>query len=366
MPDRAMRVPASGDAIPTELLTRVLCADAPGAAVVGATVTGGSDGTSSRRALRISYNAAGARAALPEHVFVKSAATLQQRLIIGLTGVTAGEAVFFNELRHLVDLRSPSAYYAASDGRRLRSMVVMEDLAAQGWSFPVPMETRMTEGDAHEIIEQLATYHAAFWNGRQGRAALMKLPTPLTFQQRLNNRTGYRYLFRRGLNASRDLMSARLWNRRDEIWRTAMRSLELNQRGPQTLLHQDLHPGNWLRDPDGHLGLYDWQCVAHGSWALDYSYAIGLCLERDDRHAWERALLGRYLELLAAHGVPDVPGFDEAFAAYRGQIFHAALFLVPIIGMPSFLDEVQDRAYAEAAISRCLQTIDDLAALDAL
>lgn len=365
MSRRAVRVPLSGDAIPRALLTSALCANAPGTHVTGVNVSGGSDGTSSRRALQVSYNVIDSQVALPERVFIKSAATLQQRLLIGLTGITAGETVFFNELRHLVQLRSPSAYYAASDGLRLRSMVIMEDLAAQGWSFPTPMTERITEEDALDIIDQLATYHAAFWEGRQGGEALAKLPTPFVFQRRLNRRLGYQYFFGRGLKASRELMPAALRCRRDELWGAAMRSLQFNSAGPQTLLHQDLHPGNWLRDPSGRLGLYDWQCVARGNWALDYSYAIGLCLEREDRQAWEGDLLARYLELLKARGVMNVPTFADAHVAYRAQILHAALFLVPIIGMPSFLDEVQDREYAKAAISRCLYAVHDLSALDA-
>ena len=34
-----------------------------------------------------------------------------------------------------------------------------------------------------------------------------------------------------------------------------MRALHLNSSGTPTLLHQDVHQGNWLRDPDGRMGL---------------------------------------------------------------------------------------------------------------
>lgn len=69
-------------------------------------------------------------------------------------------------------------------------------------------------------------------------------------------------------------MPSELIDRDAEVWPAVMRSLALNVAGPRTPLHQDVHPGNWLKDPSGRMGLYDWQCVGVGGWALDYSYAL--------------------------------------------------------------------------------------------
>ena len=55
------RVPPSAEALTAEWLTAALCREVPGAAVVDVEVFGGSDGTSSRRAVRVVYNQAGAR-----------------------------------------------------------------------------------------------------------------------------------------------------------------------------------------------------------------------------------------------------------------------------------------------------------------
>src|SRR3989442_2574692 len=132
----------------------------------------------------------------------------------------------------------------------------MEDLAARGWTFPDPMDDSVSERDAADMIDQMATYHAAFWRGHGNGDALDRLPSALEFQQRLNARAGFARRFRRGLERSREVIPAALWRRRDEIWPAVMRSLELNVRGPQTLLHQDVHQSNWLRDPEGRIGLY--------------------------------------------------------------------------------------------------------------
>ena len=86
-------VPPSASALTTEWLTAVLCRQTPDATVTAYEVVGGSDGTSSRRALRVSYNAAGQQAGLPTRLFMKSAASFQSRLMLGLGGVTESETI---------------------------------------------------------------------------------------------------------------------------------------------------------------------------------------------------------------------------------------------------------------------------------
>jgi thiamine kinase-like enzyme len=54
-------------------------------------------------------------------------------------------------------------------------------------------------------------------------------------------------------------MPAALYRRKDEILPATMRALHMNSTGTLTVLHQDGHQGNWLRDADGRMGLFDWQ-----------------------------------------------------------------------------------------------------------
>ena len=60
------------------------------------------------------------------------------------------------------------------------------------------------------------------------------------------------------------------------------------------------------------MGQYDWQCVARGHWALDYSYALAGALDTHDRREWQEDLLRFYLQHLHDDGVTPVPTFDEA------------------------------------------------------
>lgn len=356
--------PASAERLTAEWLTGALCADVPGASVTGFEIAGGSDGTSSRRVLRVTYNEVGTAAGLPAAVFTKASAGLGTRILLGLSGITTGEATFFNELRPHVDLRSPSGYYAVADERTCRSIVLMEDLSASGWTFPDPLADVVSEADATDMVEQLANYHAAFWNGGRAPEALRRLPTSLRFQQRLNERSGFARQFERGVTRSKRHLPSRLVTRRDELWPAVMRSLERNGEGPVTLLHQDLHHGNWLRDPEGRMGLYDWQCVARGGWAMDVAYALIVPLDPADRRAWQEDLVRHYLVLLQDRGVPDVPSFIEAWADVRRQPMHAFAFGLFTNGQPRFAPELQPRDYTLRCIERLGMAVQEWESLD--
>jgi aminoglycoside phosphotransferase (APT) family kinase protein len=87
-----------------------------------------------------------------------------------------------------------------------------------------------------------------------------------------------------------------VYARRAEVHPALMRSQQLNVSvGPQTYLHGDVHPGNWYVTGDGRLGLYDWQLSVRGGPARDLAYALSTHLSIEQRRAWERDLLDRYL-----------------------------------------------------------------------
>ncbi|SNR82674.1 Phosphotransferase enzyme family protein [Haloechinothrix alba] len=359
-------VPPSAESITPDWLTAVLCHDVPGAEVVEVRVTGGDDGTSSRRRLSIVYNEAGVAAGLPETVFTKSTATFASRMLLGLTEIVEGETLFYTRARPGLRLRSPRAYYAGYDPMSYRSLVVLDDLSAMGWTFPDPMLNPVTRHDAEDMVRELATYHAAFWESPRLSADLGKLRGTYEWQDNLNRRVGFARRTRVGFRRAMDVLPPELRARGAEVFPGFMRSLELHRRGPRTLLHQDVHLGNWLRDADGGMGLYDWQCVAQGHWALDYSYALACGLAPEDRRAWEEELLELYLEQLKASGVAEPPTFDEAWLAYRQQPLHGLVFGLFTLGGSRIEPELQPRDYTLFAIERIARFVADAGTLDAI
>jgi hypothetical protein len=280
-----------------------------------------------------------------------------------LSNVTDSETIFYRDLRPRLDrLRSPRAFHAACDTRTCRSIVLMDDLAAQGWSFPDPMRETLSRRDAEDMVDQMAYYHAAFWDRSD---QLASLPTAELFQERLNG-VGLLRRARVGIERGRSAMSASLWRRKDELLPATMRSLRLNSQHTPTLLHQDVHQGNWLRDPEGRMGLYDWQPVAKGEWALDFSYAMAVNLTVEDRRAWERELVERYLWRLGEEGVAQQPTFDEAWLSYRQQPFHVVIFAAFTIGAGRLQPDMQPMDYMQRCWERITSFVDDHDSLDAV
>jgi hypothetical protein len=359
-------IPASASLMTNEWLSAALCRGVPGATVVNFTVRGGSDGTSSRRALEVSYNDAGTRAGLPTRLFTKSASSFQSRLMLVAGGVTEGETIFYRDIRPQLDrLRSPWSHHAAFDEKSLRSIVVMDDLTAEGWTFPDPMFDSISRQDAEDMVDQMAYYHATFWGDERLSKEYGRLPTTYAFQDRLN-RVGLLKAARRGLERIQAVTPPKIYRRRDELIPATMRALHLNSSGTHTLLHQDVHQGNWLRDPDGRMGLYDWQAVAKGEWALDFAYAMAVNLSPANRRAWERDLLERYIWRLAEEGVGRPPTFDEAWLKYRQQPFHVVIFSLFTVGAGRFQPDMQPRDYMDRCWERIAIFLDDHDSLDAL
>jgi hypothetical protein len=363
--DRPGAVPPRAEVVTTAWLTEVLCAGVAGAAVTDVEILGGSDGTSSRRALRVTYNAAGEAAGLPTRLFSKAAAGLFSRILLGLTDIAEGEALFYNLARPTLELRSPRAFHAAFDPRSRRSFVLLEDLSVAGWTFPDPQDNPVTRADAEDMVAELAAYHAAFWGSPRFATDLAALKPARRWQDDLDRRASFRSRTLRGFDRAREVLSEEMTSRREELYPAFHHALDLHAQSSETLLHQDLHLGNWLRDGDGRMGLYDWQCVARGSWALDYSYALAGALEPADRREWEEDLLRTYLARLSDAHVA-APSYDAAWLAYRQQPMHAFAFGLFTLGGSRFEPELQPRDYTLAAIGRIGQFLDDHLTLDAL
>jgi hypothetical protein len=112
---------------------------------------------------------------------------------------------------------------------------------------------------------------------------------------------------------------------------------------PLTLSHGDTHLGNLYVNADGTPGFLDAQ-PRRAPWVKDLAYHIVSALDVEDRRAWERPLLARYLRRLAQHGVSDAPSFEEAWADFRAELDYG-LFIF-MINESHFQREEVNTAYA--------------------
>jgi Phosphotransferase enzyme family len=359
------RVPRSADELTPEWLTAALCAGVPGARVTAVRLGAGHSGSSSRCGLTVTYNEAGTEAGLPTALFTKSAPGFQTRLVLGVGRMGEGECTYYQHIRSQLQINSPIGYYAAFDPRTFCSMIVLEDVSVtRGATFGNALQA-VTRAEAEDMVSQLAVYHGAYWNSPAFSGELAQVRTAEAVQEWLNPVSGFRRRTLSGLKKSHAVVPPSLANAGEEIWTAFMKSLALHRDQPQTLLHEDVHPGNWYRDGDGRMGLYDWQALARGHWALDYSYAMVAALRTEDRRAWEKELLERYVEELATHGGGPL-SFEEAWGGYRQQPLHGLVYWLYTIGRSRFEPELQKDEYSLAIIERFAAMMDDHGTLAAL
>ncbi len=360
------QAPPSPSALTPGWLTHALCRATPGASVVDFEVGEGSDGTSARRALRVTYNDAGREAGLPTALYTKSSPSLATRIFCGLNRLATIETEFYLRVRPELDIETPRAYHGVYDEPSGRALLLMEDIAVtRGATFADPTVTRVDRANAERMVTVMAGYHGPLWEDPRLDGEFFWLRRSEDFQRRLNEMMGFRRMFHNGLKRSRDFLPAEVVAREDRMWGALEASLELRARAPQTLLHQDVHARNWYFDADGHIGVYDWQANAKGLWAVDVAYALSCGLETDDRRAWERELLALYLDRLAANGGKP-PSFEEAWLAYRQQMVHGLGFWLGTIGVTALQPELQPREVCVENIRRMGRAVADLDTLEAL
>lgn len=269
------------------------------------------------------------------------------RLALSALGALDSEARLFDSGVRL-PVESPAPYAAATDRRRLATVVVMEDVTLRG-ARPNVATVSLTPAAVRDGLRGLAGLHAAFWDRplpaslrflRPWRLGVGWAPVSwlsLTWALRRLRAGGFAGPLPPGLDAS-------TLERRFRAWAATAAA------GPQTLLHGDPHPGNTYALPSGATGFYDWQLVRTGNWSHDVGYFLVSSLGVADRRAHERELLGGYLEELGKGGVV-APGFATAWALYRQT---------PAFGLGSWLHTFSGRGFQPVEV--CLATIDRFAA----
>jgi hypothetical protein len=338
-------------------LTSVLAAEFPAARIVSIADRGGTSGTTDRRSLAVTWNAAGADAGLPERLFVKGTSrSRKNRTMVAALAMALQEVRFYEQVRPYVGDIAPRAYHARA-GHGARFLLVLEDLGASG-ATPLGAEQPVTLEHARGVIDAFAQLHARFWRSPRLERELA-WATPMVERPGFALLAGqFRRVRRRFLDeaAGRPLTPSivrmlRLLNERD---RDVYRSWS---DGPQTLVHGDPHMGNTYARSDGRAGLLDWQVVFRTRGVREISYCLVPGLDTALRRTHERGLLGRYLDGLAAAGVKDPPRFEEAWADYR-FFAHDAWDSVALTILWAGLHppDALERAYR-----RCCAAVEDLA-----
>jgi thiamine kinase-like enzyme len=359
-------VPPTPEHLTDEWLTLALCRGVPGARVLNHELGPRSDGTSSRRTLRVEFDDTGREAGLTDWLFTKSGPGYLTRLVSAAVGLGAIESGFYAQIRPELVIEAPTAQYCAYDAKTNRHLLIIDNvLHTRGAHFGNILTRRLGREQAEQVVDTLATLHAQFWNAPLHKRFGDWLLDSHQWMARLNVTIDAPKRILVGFARAREVIPPGLCRRRKEVPAALMRSLKINLAGPQTLLHGDVHPGNWYVTGDNRIGLYDWQCVVRGGWARDVAYALSTHLTVENRRAWERDLVARYCARLAEAGC-RVPNAQESFLAYRQQMLHAMFMWLVTIGRYSLQPEMQPKDVTLESVRRTCQAADDLDSLEAI
>lgn len=351
--------PWRAEAVSPAWLSPVLCAGIEGAEVTMVHVEDASAGSSVRKRVRVAYNTAGERAGLQTKFFAKTTPTVLTRLT---SGPSAGqEEKFFALVRPEIPIETPVHRVSVHDRISGRSFHLFEDLVATEAAVFCDYRTQFSRVEIDAAFDLLATLHGRFFADPALTDALSWAPSYETFFAALA-RSGNRAGHDQAMIEARHVIPDGVLASAERLWPAAIESLADHGAGPRTLIHSDVHPGNWYVTGRGEPGLCDWQCIAQGHWARDIAYAMSAMLDITQRREWERDLLAHYLTRLHHHGGPRV-AFDDAWALYRRQLPVALLMWTPTLCHPPTMPDMQPAAVSLEMIRRITTAIDDLGGL---
>jgi aminoglycoside phosphotransferase (APT) family kinase protein len=356
-------VPCAPYAITPEWLTAAICGETPGAAVTSVSIERASAGTHARHRLRVTYNEAGNRAGLPSSIFTKSLPSIVTRMVAGFNGHARIEGGFYSEVRPLLDIEAPVCYYSTYDKQTFAAVHLLEDLVDTKAAKFCGHKTHVSRAMAEDMVDLLAALHGRFYADPALSERYRWLAHYPNWFRIGAQKMRTEFYTGKALDAAAHVVPAALMSRRAEVWPATMRALAVHENEPGVFLHSDVHIGNWYQTGAGRMGLCDWQCPSRGHWSRDLSYALSAALKPEDRRAWERDLVARYLDRLAERCGARLD-FDRSFTQYRQQMLHALAMWTITLRHSPLLPSMQTEAMTLAMIERIAIAIVDLESMD--
>lgn len=298
-------------------------------------------GTSSKLRFELRY-ASGGDGGLPPRMLVKGGFAAHSDMFLAMHRT---EMRFYRDIAPGAAFDTPKCFAAAEDPENGRTVVLLEDLAER----PVRWLDALEPLAWHEVaafLDALADFAAQHWGSTGGKGG-----GPLDWVVDSYSGEARDYIDHyldpeRWLSFMRLPRCAALPRRFHDRGAMARALSALSRRlavQRMTLAHGDTHLGNLYINADGSPGFLDAQ-PRRAPWVKDFAYHLVAALDIEDRRAFERALLARYLDRLGALGLVGVPSFEEAWADYRVELVYG-LFIF-MINESHFQKEEINTAYA--------------------
>lgn len=237
-------------------------------------------------------------------------------------GFYRSELMFYRELAHRAQIKTPFVYVAEIDD--INDFVLLfEDMAP---ATPGNHMEGMTLEQVYAALAEAARLHSAFWNdtelmnqdwcyvpeGAQGFYTTAQLEESWDYFKK----TYPGRLAPEVFDVCERFVACHAdWNKPRDF--------------PKTFSHNDFRADNMLFPHNGgRITTVDWQTSAFLGSGMDVAYLLGGALDRQTLRTNEEALLRRYHEDLAARGVSGY-SFEQLYADYRHYSF--AVLVVAIV-----------------------------------
>ncbi|MGZ8191144.1 MAG: phosphotransferase [Methylococcaceae bacterium] len=313
-------------------------------------------GTTTRVRVAIEHNGP---VTLPKRWFVKMPSMAwRARLITALPRLLPTEVRFYQEVVQSVPVVAPVCL-AAHSRPGWGSTLVLADVSEFDGIPGFPGNT-LTVAQATVVIEQLARFHAHFWNNTNLH---LNHPWLAGSARRLEDILGSALavpLMKQGLRLADKAMPSALHKQAVHYARHRRKAMRFLADAPHTLTHHDCHPGNlfWQQSQAGFL---DWQMVRMGEGISDVAYFLATALPPETRKLHEAGLLTRYQKTLAENGVIDLDS-AKLMHRYRAHLvypFEAMVVTLAVGGMMNLDCNLE-------LIRRAAAAVEDLDAFSAL
>jgi aminoglycoside phosphotransferase (APT) family kinase protein len=343
-------IPDVPEAISPEWLSGAFARSLPGVEVSRVEVLDRHSGTTGRARLGVQY-ASGPTG--PATVFVKLRPFDEmQRQLVAATDMGRREARFYEAVAAETPVRVPRAFFAAHGDEPTDYVMVLEDLAAAGCTFPKSVADHARE-HGRQVVEALARLHAHFWEDPRFEGELGWLPPAMrgALGAALIDRARQRF---EGELPPVFSELCRLYVEHHE------RIGDLWDEGPRTLIHGDIHAGNQFLEA-GRVGFYDWAVISRSPGIRDLGIYLCNSCPPEVRRCEEEGWIGAYREGLVANGI-EAPTLETLWQRYRLAVLYGWVAATTTAAMG---DQWQPLEVGLAAMRMSTQTCAELETLEA-
>lgn len=239
-----------------------------------------------------------------------------------------------------------------------RFVLILEDLAKRQVEFPNIWSKRVDVDLGKKVLTTLATIHAKFWE---------KSPAQVWNEE---NRPYYGLgmgmftLFNVERTCKPGLIPKDVHDvYMQALWHWVEYRAYQSRSQPKTMCHGDSHMGNFYIERNGEIGTVDFQVLSEENPMRDVAYFLSSSFDPDLLQVHEGEMIQFYLDELKRLGVKhNLPSFDQAWYAYRMQLFAVLYAFVFSGGFANLMDTVQTNCGVERIV-RVMQRVDSTGAL---